>query len=125
MTRPRDGLGRPLPAGDPREVAGVDPELQVDDAQAWQLALQYLDRGMPFHAHEVFELRWRQSPSDTRRAWQALAQWAAALTHEARGHPERAARVAAKARASLRESTHMPAAIDLGRVQDSLATLTP
>lgn len=125
MTRPRDVLGRPLRVGDPRVVAGVDPDLTFDDGQAWQLALGYLDRGMPFHAHEVFELRWRQCPSEERRAWQALAQWAAALTHEARGHPDRAARMAATALSSLEDAQQLPAAIDVARVQGSLRALTP
>jgi hypothetical protein len=125
MTRPRDALGRPLTAGDPHAVAGVDPNLQVDDVHAWQLAIQYLEQGMPFHAHEVCELRWRQCPADSRRAWQALAQWCAALTHEARGHPERAARVAAKSRATWDQATHIPACIEGERVQASLQALTP
>ena len=125
MTRPRDILGRPLPDGDPQAVPGVRPDLVVDDVQAWGLALDYLAQGMPFHAHEVCELRWRQCPAMDRRVWQGLAQWCAALTHLAREHPERAARVAVKALATLDAAPHVPACVDVDHVRASCTALIP
>ena len=125
MTRPRDCLGRPLQPGDPRAVVGVDPNLAFEDQQAWDLAVDYLDKNMPFHAHEICELRWRQCPAGERATWQGLAQWGAALTHLARGYPARAARVAAKALVTLDQAEHVPECIDMNRVRQSCLALIP
>ncbi|KOV69971.1 hypothetical protein ADL01_21590 [Streptomyces sp. NRRL WC-3618] len=83
--RPRDGLGRPLPYGDPgvaRQPEGVvrRPEDSVVEAQA------LLDAGKPFHAHEVFEDAWKSGPEGERHLWRGLAQLAVGLTHAARGN---------------------------------------
>lgn len=101
--RPRDSLGRPLPWDcDPAEAAPPVPDASgLTGAQVWQLAQDLLGRGMPFHAHEVFEQRWRSCPVDERRAWRAAAQWGAAETHAARGNPVGAARLAARAQETL------------------------
>ncbi len=83
--RPRDRLGRPVPYG----AAGVeripdDLELSATDtlARAWEL----VEAGMPFHAHEVLEARWKTGPADERDLWQGLAQLAVGLTHHLRGN---------------------------------------
>ncbi|MEI8260916.1 MAG: DUF309 domain-containing protein [Actinomycetes bacterium] len=125
VTRPRDRLGRPLAPGDTAAVAGLDPDLTLDDAQAWAMTVEFIDQGLPFHAHEVCEIRWRQCPDATRLTWQALAQWGAALTHEARGYPDRAARVAAKALVTLAAAPSIPGPVDIERVRESCRVLIP
>lgn len=124
--RHRDALGRPLPRdADPALiVAGVPLRSELSDEDAWTEAAAYLDAGMPFHAHEVFELRWRLAPQSDRDAWQALAQWGAALTHEARGNRLGARRVAARATANLDAAPHVPACIDAVLVRESCAHLS-
>ena len=83
--RPRDGLGRPLPRG----VTGVarQPEgiLRTPD-QTLAEAQRLFDDGMPFHAHEVLEDAWKNSPKHTRALWKGLAQLAVGATHAARGN---------------------------------------
>ncbi|MHB1065926.1 MAG: DUF309 domain-containing protein [Candidatus Nanopelagicales bacterium] len=123
--RARDRLGRPLPDGaDP--AAAVPPvrddEAGSDDA-AWQAAMDYLAEGLPFHAHEVFELRWRRADAADRDAWRALAQWGAALTHQARGNGVGAQRLARRAAETLDGSGRVPPCIDQGLVRRSCARL--
>lgn len=85
-SRPRDGLGRPLPYGTPgvtRQPEGVQrtPDETAADAQ------RLLDDGMPFHAHEVFEDQWKSTEVESERElWKGLAQLAVGLTHAARGN---------------------------------------
>ncbi len=67
---------------------------------------------MPFHAHEVFEQRWRTCPADERAAWRAAAQWGAAETHAARGNAVGAARLAERALETLAS-----ARVDPGRLR--------
>jgi hypothetical protein len=84
--RPRDGLGRPLP----REQAGVArvPEgLKLGPEETLAEAQRLLDAGLPFHAHEVLEARWKTAPLLERDLWQGLAQLAVGLTHVLRGNP--------------------------------------
>lgn len=99
MTRPRDRLGRPLPADAPDDVRAPDvPDITgLTDAQVWQVAWSCLQDGLPFHAHEVCEERWRICPPDDRDLWRALAQWGAAETHAARSNAEGARRLAQRA----------------------------
>ncbi|WP_105969839.1 DUF309 domain-containing protein [Streptomyces geranii] len=83
--RPRDGLGRPLPYGEPgveRQPEGVvrRPGETVAEAQA------LLDAGKPFHAHEVFEDAWKSGRTADRGLWRGLAQLSVGLTHAARGN---------------------------------------
>lgn len=123
--RPRDALGRPLPFdADPtvisESVADVTP---LTDAQVWATAMAYLDRDMPFHAHEVFEQRWRTAAPADRPVWKALAQWGAALTHAARGNVEGARRLAARARDGLAEMNVAPDGVDAERVRASCERL--
>ncbi|WP_394298529.1 DUF309 domain-containing protein [Streptomyces rimosus] len=83
--RPRDGLGRPLPYGAPgveRQPEGVERSPRQALAEAQDL----LDRGLPFHAHEVLEDAWKAAPEQERQLWRGLAQLAVGLTHAARGN---------------------------------------
>lgn len=125
--RPRDALGRPLALdADPALVVpGVPADAGASDEDAWAMALGYLADGRPFHAHEVFEARWRACPDDDRAAWRALAQWGAALTHDARGNAVGARRLAERARAGLEAAPRVPACIDVARVLTSCDTLAP
>jgi len=90
--RPRDGLGRPLPYGEEgveRQPEGVPraPAEALDEAQ------RLLDRGMPFHAHEVLEDAWKAAPPQERALWKGLAQLAVGITHLARGNATGGARL--------------------------------
>ena len=97
--RPRDRLGRPLPRGtapDP-SVPPVPDTSGLSDEDVLALALSLVDDGLPFHAHEVCEERWRVCEAGDRDLWRALAQWGAAETHAARGNDEGARRLAERA----------------------------
>lgn len=126
----RDRLGRPLLDGDLAAVPGVPERTDIDASLAWQEATAYLAQGLPFHAHEVLEQRWRCAPRAERLVWQGLAQWAAALTHEARGNATGARAVAERARrtidAGCTSANVLPAGLDadaLERVRRSLDEL--
>lgn len=101
--RPRDRLGRPLPRDDPAGFPGVTPRAEISSGEAITEARDYLARGLPFHAHEVLEMRWRCCPAEERDLWRALAQAGAAATHAARGNPIGAQRLLERARATLTE----------------------
>jgi hypothetical protein len=125
--RPRDRLGRPLDPGDPRSFPSVPERAEITAQKAWVEALDYLDRGLPFHAHEVFEQRWKACPSSERDAWQALAQWGAAVTQQARGNPIGQRRLAERARDRLLSAARrnsIPDVVDTQYVLESLAQLT-
>lgn len=98
--RPRDRLGRPLP-WDATGYPGVPPRESITADEAVTEADRYLASGLPFHAHEVLEIRWRCCPTAERGLWQALAQAAAAATHEARGNEVGASRLRERARLLL------------------------
>jgi hypothetical protein len=83
--RPRDGLGRPMAHGAPgveRQPEGVvrTPSQTLAEAQ------DLLDRGRPFHAHEVLEDAWKSADEPDRQLWRGMAQLAVGLTHAARGN---------------------------------------
>jgi hypothetical protein len=83
--RPRDGLGRPMAHGAPgveRQPEGIvrTPPQTLAEAQ------DLLDRGRPFHAHEVLEDAWKSSDEPHRQLWRGMAQLAVGLTHAARGN---------------------------------------
>lgn len=82
--RPRDGLGRPLPRGSTGVERVEARERSV--AEALDEAQDYLDREMPFHAHEVLEEQWKATTGPERPLWQGLAQLAVGLTHQRRGN---------------------------------------
>ena len=98
--RPRDRLGRPLP-WDATGYPGVEPRPSITSAEAIAEATAYLEQGLPFHAHEVLEMRWRCCPADERPLWRGLAQAAAGATHAARGNGVGAARLAERAQESI------------------------
>jgi hypothetical protein len=125
-TRPRDRLGRPLDPADPLGLAFPQAPEPVDltNSEAWSLGVGFIDQELPFHAHEIFEQRWKACPPDERGAWQVLAQWGAALTHQARGNETGARRVSARALASWHALTLIPEPIDHVRVSESLTQLT-
>jgi hypothetical protein len=83
--RPRDGLGRPLPRG-AEGVPRVPDGFVLPPAETLAEAQRLLDAGMPFHAHEVLEGRWKAAPDAERELWQGLAQLAVGLTHARRGN---------------------------------------
>ncbi len=100
--RPRDRLGRPL-AWDATGFPGVEQRERISSADAVAEARDYLARGLPFHAHEVLEMRWRCCPEVERPLWQGLAQAAAGATHAARGNPVGAERLVERGRARIAE----------------------
>jgi predicted metal-dependent hydrolase len=100
--RPRDRLGRPL-AWDAVGYPGVDQRASITSAEAVIEARDYLERDLPFHAHEVLEMRWRCCPADERSLWRGLAQAAAGATHAARGNAVGAARLIARGQQSIDE----------------------
>jgi hypothetical protein len=115
--RPRDRLGRPLPVGAETDAPPVPSIDGLSDAEVWRLAASLMDEGLPFHAHEVCESRWRESAAHERDLWRALAQWGAARTHEARGNSVGAQRVAARALATLDGADSVPAGVDVAAVR--------
>ena len=123
--RRRDALGRPLSAGADADLTAepVVDATTLSDAQAWSTAIDYLDRGLPFHAHEVFEQRWRSSGPGHKAVWRALAQWGAALTHAARGNQVGARRLAERTLAGLGDTTTLPAGVEIDRVRASCEAL--
>ena len=100
--RPRDRLGRPL-AWDSDGYPGVEPRPSITSTEAVVEAHDYLERGLPFHAHEVLEMRWRCCPTDERPLWRGLAQAAAGATHAARGNSVGAERLYERAQESIGE----------------------
>lgn len=89
--------------------------------------MAFIQDGLPFHAHEVFEQRWKCCPPENREAWRALAQWGAALTQSARGNEIGRRRLAERARdrlaAAVQDDT-VPPVVDVRYVLGSLAQLT-
>ena len=98
--RPRDRLGRPL-AWDAVGYPGVEPRPSITSAEAVAEATDYLEQGLPFHAHEVLEMRWRCCPSAERPLWRGLAQGAAGATHAARGNSVGAVRLHERAQENI------------------------
>lgn len=91
QARPRDELGRPLPYG----ADGVEPvsEDPLPPRETVRFAIDLLDQGRPFSAHEVFEARWKDGPGAEDDLWQGLAQLCVGLTHALRGNPTGAGRL--------------------------------
>jgi hypothetical protein len=125
MTSPRDRLGRPLRGESANHLnfPTVPERNFISGEQAWSEACSYLDQELPFHAHEVFEQRWRCSPDSERALWQSLAQWGAALTHRARGNALGAQQVGLRAQENLKLTTITPVYIDIELVRASLQEL--
>ncbi len=112
--RPRDRVGRPLPWTAPASARAPDvPDItDQSDQDVLRTAWSALDAGLPFHAHEVCEQRWRTCSDRDRGVWRALAQWGAAETHAARGNAEGARRLAARALAGLADERDEYLALD-------------
>lgn len=125
--RPRDRLGRPLDPGDTRAFPTVPERDHIDEIDAWNEGIAFIQHSLPFHAHEVFEQRWKCCPPEHREAWRALAQWGAALTQHARGNQTGRRRLAERARdrleVAIRENA-VPSVVDLRYVMGSLSQLT-
>lgn len=119
----RDRYGRPLRTSFELAVPGIQERTEISSEEVWIQALDYLQEDRPFHAHESFEQRWRCCPSEERQAWQALAQWGAALTQLARGNPAGAKANAQKSLANLDAAPLIPTPVDSGMVRASLAVL--
>lgn len=86
-SRPRDGLGRPLPAGSPG-VERIPDDLHLSAIESLAYAQDLVDRGRAFHAHEVLEAAWKDGPDSERTLWQGLAQLMVGITHVQRGNPD-------------------------------------
>jgi hypothetical protein len=117
MTRPRDRLGRPLSDGasDVERAPEVPSITGLTDARVWQVAWSCLQDGLPFHAHEVCEERWRTCAPADRALWRALAQWGGAETHAARGNAEGARRLAERALEGLADRRDEDLPLDVVR----------
>jgi NAD-dependent protein deacetylase/lipoamidase len=95
VERPRDRLGRPLPAG---RASALGP-LEVDTVED-AVALFVAERC--FEAHEAFERLWHAEAIESDRVFfRGLAQLAVAGCHAQRGNPAGAETLLARARAAL------------------------
>ncbi|GAA2413770.1 DUF309 domain-containing protein [Mycolicibacterium llatzerense] len=83
--RPRDALGRPLPAGS-EGIPRVPDDLELSPTETLAYAQGLLNEGFAFKAHEVLEAAWKNGPDDERPLWQGLAQLAVGITHVQRGN---------------------------------------
>jgi hypothetical protein len=124
LIRVRDRLGRPVNADSPDAVPGIFERDEIDSATAWSEAMGYLSRGLPFHAHETFELRWRCCPESERALWRSLARWTAAVTHAERGNSAGASSIARETKSELADVDPMPLTrADIDGVLASLVVL--
>lgn len=121
--RPRDRYGRPVETSSDEAFPLVPKRGNLSGLEAWTHANEYLKADLPFHAHEIFEQHWRSCPLNERPAWQSLAQWAAALTHEARGNTVGARSVALRAKENLEACEVIPIEVDELVVLQSLDRL--
>ncbi|GIE88185.1 DUF309 domain-containing protein [Actinoplanes regularis] len=95
-SRPRDGLGRPLPHG-MTGVPTTPEDLVLPPDEALREAERLLAAGRPFHAHEVLEGAWKACDDDARELWKGLAQLAVGVTHLRRGNEVGAVRLLTRA----------------------------
>jgi uncharacterized protein len=116
-TRPRDGLGRPLPPGS-EGVPRIPDDLDLTPAASLAYAQDLLDRGLAFNAHEVLEAAWKNGPDDERLLWQALAQLAVGITHVQRGNVKGALAVLRRASGRLADVPVAPHGIDTAGLAD-------
>jgi uncharacterized protein len=121
----RDHLGRPLRGHEAEKSSfpQVPEREDLDGPTAWNETIGYFHQGLPFHMHEVCEQRWRCAPPEETMAWKALAQWGAALTHEARGNHRGAQSVALRAQESFLKVMHLPHYVDQAMVNESIKRL--
>ncbi|MBM3141340.1 MAG: DUF309 domain-containing protein [Chloroflexi bacterium] len=85
--RPRDELGRPLPAGAENQLDLPDFDaLSLEENHA--LAMRFFDTRNFFAAHEAWETCWGQAKGTAEEEFfKGLAQLGAGLTHWLRGNP--------------------------------------
>lgn len=85
--RPRDELGRPLPAGSETRLHLPDFDaLTVEENHA--LAIELFNAHNFFGAHEAWETCWAQSKgTEEEEVFKGFAQLGAGYTHWARGNP--------------------------------------
>lgn len=103
--RPRDALGRPLPAGS-EGIPRVPDDLELSPAESLAYAHELLDQGLAFNAHEVLEAAWKNGPDDERPLWQGLAQLAVGITHVQRGNRNGAIALLQRGSSRLGEVDH-------------------
>jgi hypothetical protein len=119
--RPRDPLGRPLPYGE-AGTARVPDDLVLPPDQAVPAARGFLDEGMPFHAHEIFEGTWKAAPDEERELWRALAQLCVGMTHALRGNTAGAQALVARAHTNLAPyDGQTPYGIDVSAIRTQAA----
>ncbi|GAA0375036.1 hypothetical protein Acor_67620 [Acrocarpospora corrugata] len=106
--RPRDQYGRPLPRG-AQGTPRVPDDYAPSAEEAIREAALLLAADRPFHAHEVFEGRWKCCPPEERDLWQGLAQICVGLTHLQRDNPRGAAALLERGRARIRLYGSRPA----------------
>jgi hypothetical protein len=121
-SRPRDGLGRPLPRG-VEGAARVPDDLLLPPDESLALADRLLAQGRPFHAHEVLEASWKAAPPEERDFWQGLAQLAVGLTHARRGNAAGAVTLLRRAAARIRPYAPGRYGVPVTRVADSAEAL--
>ncbi|WP_030924197.1 DUF309 domain-containing protein, partial [Streptosporangium amethystogenes] len=117
--RPRDAFGRPLPYG-AEGVERIPDDYAPSAEEAVFEARRLLGEGRPFHAHEVLEGRWKNSPAQERELWQGLAQICVGLTHLQRGNRGGAATLFARGadRISRYGTPYEEMAVAVGRLDD-------
>ncbi|MBB4913090.1 DUF309 domain-containing protein [Streptosporangium saharense] len=120
--RPRDAFGRPLPHGE-QGVDRIPDDYAPTAEEALTEARRLLGEGKPFHAHEVLEGRWKNSPEEERELWQGLAQICVGLTHLQRGNPRGATTLLT--RGATRITPYGPHYESLAQAAHSLATTPP
>ena len=106
--RPRDELGRPLPAGSENRLELPNFDVNTLD-QNHALAIDFFDAGNYFAAHEAWETCWVQAKgTDDEEFFKGLAQLGAGYTHYLRGnaHGARALLARALERIDSRGSPH-------------------
>lgn len=111
--RPRDELGRPLPAGSRNRLAADDLD-GLSAAEANALALAHFDAGRYFLAHEAWEAAWLESKGTASEAlFKGLAQLGAGYTHAARGNAHGMRVLLQRALDAIREGPAAAWGIDL------------
>ena len=86
VERPRDELGRPLPAGATNRLR-LEAFEQFDLQTNHRLAVQHFNAGQYFGAHEAWETCWRLSRDTADEAFfKGLSQLGAGYTHYRRGN---------------------------------------
>ena len=115
--RPRDELGRPLPAGSHNRLA-ADALDGLSAAEANALALTHFDAGRYFLAHEAWEAAWIESKGTASEAlFKGLAQLGAGYTHAARGNADGMRALLARALDTIREAPGPAWGLDLLRLR--------